>query len=159
MSVCDADKVISSGGGDESVLFHAITFHKGEWHWGGQKTTDPGNCFKMTTFLFSWMGPNGISCHQQSECIGMLYGFLIDRSRDRETGWGKDAEKIASQIVAAQKAFAAEIRLWLSPSLLCYDFNVELCEEASQTPLPTLDKNLNQTFLPLSGKHCIKCHF
>lgn len=72
------------------------------------------NCFKVTAYLCSCVGPEVISCYVIMNRVSaeVLCGFLLDRSRDRETAGA--AEKIASQIVAAEKASAAEIRLCLS---------------------------------------------
>lgn len=106
MSLCDSDKVILSGGGNEPRLFHKITFcrgnrHRGwignKWFWGRYLE----NCFKMTA-SHSCSGPGAISCYviTSGVSVQVLFGFLLGRSGDRETA--KEAEKIASQIVAAK---------------------------------------------------------
>lgn len=76
------------------------------------------NCFKVIAHSCSCLGPKVISyCVIRAQ---VLYEFLLGGSRDGERRWGKEAEKIASQIAAAQTAFAAEIHLCLSLSPLNY---------------------------------------
>lgn len=112
MSVCDGDKVISSGVGHEPLLFHRITFHRGKRHRGGREITD----FWLWTALrrvrtCAAMGRSYAIMNKVS--VQVLYGFLLHQ----ETGWGKEARKIASPIIAARKAFAAFVLIFVLSKL------------------------------------------
>lgn len=72
-------------------------------------------------------------------------------------------EKIASQIVEAKRAFAAQTDLCSSLSNSKRhrgSLTLTLTNKSHKIHFPTLDrKYVNQAFLPLSGKHCSKWDF
>lgn len=114
---CDTDDVIS-GGGNEPPLFsrNYIPLRRTGHNWF--LVCYLVNCFKVIAHSCSCLGPKVISyCVIRAQ---ELYEFLLGGSRDGERRWGKEAEKIASQIAAAQTAFAAEIHLCLSLSPINY---------------------------------------
>ena len=82
MSVCDADKVISSGVGHEPLLFHRITFHRGKRHRRRKRKKQifgryPVSRFKASTHTCSC--GSKLCSREQSECAGAVWISITSR--------------------------------------------------------------------------------
>lgn len=129
------------------LLFYIISFLRGKLHGGWEVILAVilwTTLRWLRTFAAQWVLKSAHAMLSWAQWEYRYAIWILIRSRAGEAGWGKEAEKIASQIISGTGSFYSRNTFVLILVLLKYmirRLSKEVSKEASQSPPSVIDKN------------------